>query len=146
MYAPTSGDKVPQRASAQYVSTFFDRFADSFDSTLERLDYAAPQLLYEALVQRVACGRSGLAVLDAGCGTGLCGALLRSTAKFLAGVDQTSTPFRINAHGRYAHAGGYLRDIMESSGFSAVECRSVVLRKEFGNDVKGHLVIGSALS
>jgi predicted TPR repeat methyltransferase len=221
LYAATSRDKVPQRASAQYVSTLFDRFADSFDSTLERLDYAAPQLLHEALVQRVDCGRGGLVVLDAGCGTGLCGALLRSTAKFLAGVDlsgqmlararalnlydelfegelcafmasrpeefdivicadtlvyfgaleepvmaarrclrpsgvfaftvealpeETSTLFRINAHGRYAHAGEYLRDTMESSGFSAVQCRSVVLRKEFGNDVKGYLVIGSALT
>jgi predicted TPR repeat methyltransferase len=33
---------------------------------------------------------------------------------------------------------------MESSGFSAVQCNPVVLRKEAGNDVEGYLVAGSA--
>src|SRR5262249_17988964 len=66
LYAATARDKVPQRASAQYVTTLFDRFADSFDSTLERLDYAAPRLLYEALVHRVGGGRGGLTGRGAG--------------------------------------------------------------------------------
>ncbi|HVN44287.1 MAG TPA: tetratricopeptide repeat protein [Steroidobacteraceae bacterium] len=218
LYAATSGEGVPQRASAQYVRKLFDEFADSFDSNLQGLDYAAPQLLRDALVERTDCGRGGLFVLDAGCGTGLCGVLLRSAAEFLAGVDlsprmlakararnlydelfegelcaymasraqafdvvvcadtliyfgaldeavtaarlclrpkgvfaftvealpeETSTPFRLCAHGRYAHAAGYLRATMESSGFSDVDCRSIVVRKEATNDVRGYLVIGS---
>jgi predicted TPR repeat methyltransferase len=51
----------------------------------------------------------------------------------------SSAPFAIDAHGRYAHAAEYVRGALESSGFSANEYKSVVLRKEFGTDVKGYL-------
>ena len=37
-----------------------------------------------------ACARRGERVLDAGCGTGLCGPLLRPYAKRLVGVDLSS--------------------------------------------------------
>jgi predicted TPR repeat methyltransferase len=60
--------------------------------------------------------------------------------------EGTSAPFRIHGHGRYGHAAGYLRDTMESSGFRDVQCGSVVLRREFGDDVRGYLVIGSVLT
>jgi predicted TPR repeat methyltransferase len=90
MYAAASGKNVSDRCDARYVTALFDDFARSFDATLERLDYAAPKLLSEALAARVPFGQGNLDVLDAGCGTGLCGPLLRSTALFLAGVDLSS--------------------------------------------------------
>jgi predicted TPR repeat methyltransferase len=79
----------------------FDAFADSFDENLSELGYRAPQLLAEAVAEKlgaqiesgraesgqVEMERGGLDILDAGCGTGLCGPLLKSMARTLVGVD-----------------------------------------------------------
>lgn len=79
------GGQVPERASDSYVQHTFDSFAGSFDQVLARLQYRAPQLVADA-VGKVSPGRD-LVVLDAGCGTGLCGPLLRPYAGRLLGVD-----------------------------------------------------------
>jgi predicted TPR repeat methyltransferase len=87
MVAATSGQAVPGRASDAYVQCTFDRFADSFDEVLTRLEYRAPQLLVDSVVRSLGTGQGHLDVLDAGCGTGLCGVLLKSWARRLVGVD-----------------------------------------------------------
>ncbi|HEY0801975.1 MAG TPA: tetratricopeptide repeat protein, partial [Steroidobacteraceae bacterium] len=87
MVAAVTGKDVPPRASAEYVKDLFDRFAESFDHTLKMLDYKAPQMLAEALSGEPEYQRGQARVLDAGCGTGLCAALVRSSARFLVGVD-----------------------------------------------------------
>lgn len=70
-----------------YVRALFDRYADRFDRDLvERLDYHAPTVLRGA-VDAVTGGRTGLRVLDLGCGTGLAGVAFRSMAAELVGVD-----------------------------------------------------------
>jgi predicted TPR repeat methyltransferase len=79
---------APERADDAYVAKTFDDFAGHFDESLARLDYAAPQLLTAALAEVVShFAERRLDVLDAGCGTGLCGPLMRSTARRLVGVD-----------------------------------------------------------
>jgi predicted TPR repeat methyltransferase len=88
--AACSGDIVPARASDEYVRTEFDGFASSFDASLARLDYRAPTLVAEAVVQVFGEPTARLTVLDAGCGTGLCGPLLRPAARVLVGVDLSS--------------------------------------------------------
>ena len=87
LVAAISGEDVPARASDRYVETMFDSFADSFDHKLARLDYQAPQLVGGAVA--LACGMPGpvFEVLDAGCGTGLCGPYLKPIARRLAGID-----------------------------------------------------------
>ena len=87
MAAAYSNEKAPTRAEDEYVAKIFDRFADTFDESLEKLHYAAPGLLTAALTEVIPFTEKRLAVLDAGCGTGLCGPLLRSTARQLVGVD-----------------------------------------------------------
>ncbi len=87
MVAAHSHSQAPARAADEYVATMFDGFAETFDRNLASLNYAAPQLLAAALAEVVRFSESRLAVLDAGCGTGLCGPLLRSTAQKLVGVD-----------------------------------------------------------
>src|SRR5690606_33739696 len=61
-------------------------FSSSFDDQLRALEYRAPELLAAAVLGELPAG-ARLDVLDAGCGTGLCGPLLRSAAARLAGVD-----------------------------------------------------------
>jgi predicted TPR repeat methyltransferase len=87
MAAAFSNANAPARADDAYVAKIFDRFADNFDETLANLHYAAPGLLTAALTEVISFAERRLAVLDAGCGTGLCGPLLRSSARQLVGVD-----------------------------------------------------------
>jgi predicted TPR repeat methyltransferase len=87
LLAACSGRNAPPRAATSYVQTYFDDFADSFDLALEQLDYRAPGLVADALVRSLGSPRSDLHILDAGCGTGLCGPLLRPHAHHLVGVD-----------------------------------------------------------
>ena len=88
MLAACGGSAVPDRASDDYVRGTFDRFASSFDEQLlQRLSYRAPELLAAALNEVLGDATASLEVLDAGCGTGLCGPLLRPYAGRLEGVD-----------------------------------------------------------
>ena len=87
MLAACTGRDVPRRASNGFVERTFDSFASSFEAKLQRLSYRAPALvaamLEDSRLEPLKC----LDVLDAGCGTGLCGPLLASYARKLTGVD-----------------------------------------------------------
>jgi len=88
MLAAMGGAERPSRASDGYVRATFDDFAESFDTNLEELGYAAPKLLFDALTSTAALGAdSRLDLLDIGCGTGLCGPLWRPFSRRLVGVD-----------------------------------------------------------
>ena len=213
MLSALSGEDVPARADDEYLRVLFDRFATSFDDNLTELGYRAPELLASTLGEYVATdGR--LDILDAGCGTGRCGPLLRSMARRLVGVDlspgmidvarprnvydelvvgelvafmssrpaafdvivsadtlvyfgaleeaaatarqcirpggvlaftverlvDAEEPYRIQPHGRYAHREDYVRQVLLNAGFGPVDIKPVVLRRERGEDVHGHLV------
>lgn len=90
MFAATSGKDVPPRASDHYIESTFDGFAASFDAKLGKLGYRAPDLVMAALEQVCAAPAGHLAILDAGCGTGLCGPLVAPYASRIVGVDLSS--------------------------------------------------------
>lgn len=81
------GKDAPPRAADSYVKEMFDEFATSFDTALERLGYQAPKLVADALQTMIGKAEPTRAILDAGCGTGLSGPLLRDYAQSLLGVD-----------------------------------------------------------
>jgi predicted TPR repeat methyltransferase len=87
MLAGCSGRDVPARASDAFIETTFDSFAASFDSKLASLAYRAPALVAEMLAHACVEASRSLDVLDAGCGTGLCGPLVAPYARRLVGVD-----------------------------------------------------------
>lgn len=87
MLAACSGRDVPARASDAFIETTFDSFAASFDSKLASLAYRAPALVAEMLAHAGVEASRSLDVLDAGCGTGLCGPLVAPYARRLVGVD-----------------------------------------------------------
>jgi predicted TPR repeat methyltransferase len=87
LLAANSGEGVPSRAADEYMVELFNGFAADFDEKLAKLDYCAPQLLAERLRAQLGANSPALDILDAGCGTGLCGPLLRPLAARLVGVD-----------------------------------------------------------
>jgi predicted TPR repeat methyltransferase len=87
MLAACSGSNVPSRASNAYVEKTFDDFAASFDSKLAKLSYRAPSIVAAVLTDAYPQPSKQFDVLDAGCGTGLCGPLVVPYARSLVGVD-----------------------------------------------------------
>jgi predicted TPR repeat methyltransferase len=77
----------PAAAPAALVAQLFDKYASSFDEHLTKyLGYRAPQLIFQA-VARAAPAAHNLDILDLGCGTGLCGQMLKPIASSLVGID-----------------------------------------------------------
>jgi predicted TPR repeat methyltransferase len=88
--AGASNGEIPSRASDAYVRILFDSVAEGFDRSLGGLKYCAPELVANALNAAAATGSHVPlfpVVLDAGCGTGLCGPPLRALCRTLVGVD-----------------------------------------------------------
>lgn len=86
LLAACAADPAYERASEVYIRRLFDHYAPLFDDSLARLQYRAPELIANQLADFGVPNRS-LNILDAGCGTGLCGVLLKPFAAFLVGVD-----------------------------------------------------------
>jgi predicted TPR repeat methyltransferase len=84
--ASVGARSVPPTAPPHYVESLFDAYADEFDKhLLGVLCYQAHTALIGGL-RGVAPRRFGLA-LDLGCGTGLCGPLIKPLAERLVGID-----------------------------------------------------------
>ena len=86
MRAAYTQQDVPPAASEAHVRQTFDAFADHFDRTMARLRCRSPRLVAVAMEAAFRDKRK-LRILDAGCGTGVCGPLLKRRAARLVGVD-----------------------------------------------------------
>ena len=84
-----TAEAAPTLAPRQYVEQLFDDYADDFAGHLvQSLRYTGHELLVSWLQKRHS--RLGK-VLDVGCGTGLCGRLVRPMADYLAGIDLSAS-------------------------------------------------------
>ena len=93
--AACAGDNSQRRAPDGYIELVFDNFASRFDAKLAGLGYRAPQLIAELLGRRLPTPARALQVADAGCGTGLCGPLVRAWAARLVGIDLSAGMMRL---------------------------------------------------
>lgn len=82
-----TGELSLPRASDEYICKTFDSFSDSFDMVLKGLEYKAPFLVADAVKEIQSKAEKVLDIIDAGCGTGLCGPLIKPFAAKLVGVD-----------------------------------------------------------
>lgn len=95
--AACSGVDVPARAADAYVEAYFAEFAEAFEKQLvESISYQVPALVGAAL-KDLAIPAHALAILDAGCGTGLCGSYLAPYARRLTGVDLSQRSLAVAA-------------------------------------------------
>jgi predicted TPR repeat methyltransferase len=100
MLSANSSEPMPEsldRAPDDYVEAIFDGFASKFDERLASLDYQAPRLVADALLADLDDLSGPIRILDAGCGTGLCGPYLRDRAATLEGVDLSATMLELAA-------------------------------------------------
>lgn len=87
LLATCGATPMPARASDEYLRAAFDQFAPSFEARLAKLEYQVPQLLVQTWRQCIDTASDRVQALDAGCGTGLLGALLRPLVGQLVGID-----------------------------------------------------------
>lgn len=119
---------APRRPPRHYVEALFDGYADAFDGHLQRsLRYDAPQVL----VPRIAEGRHFAHALDLGCGTGLCGPLLRPHARHLTGVDLSANMLE-KAAARGVYDTLEQSDVADFLGESSAQYDAVVAADVFG--------------
>jgi predicted TPR repeat methyltransferase len=79
-------EQTPGMAPQGYVADLFDNYADRFDAVLvDSLQYRTPELLVDLLMRDTPPAPQD--ILDLGCGTGLCGPLLKPIARCLTGID-----------------------------------------------------------
>ncbi len=84
--AAIRGDTM-ERATDEYVREHFDSFSRTFDDVLKGLQYKAPEIV-AGVVDELMEGRPPVPdVVDLGCGTGLCGPLIRKHCGKLTGID-----------------------------------------------------------
>jgi predicted TPR repeat methyltransferase len=96
-------EATAETAPPEFVRELFDQYAHGFDEHLTgRLGYRAPALVAQALQP---LGLAGVQAVDLGCGTGLCGPLLRPLAARLEGVDLSGAMLT------HAHARGVYDDL-----------------------------------
>ncbi len=120
MLAACTGRAIPARASDGFVQKTFDSFAASFESKLERLSYRAPSLVAAMVEASGIEPLKQLDVLDAGCGTGLCGPLVAPYARRLVGIDlsagmlEQARQKNVYDTVERAELTGYLRDHREA--------------------------------
>ena len=91
LLAAVKHDK-PDAPPADYVTKLFDGYAQTFEQHLvEVLQYRAPEQVCAAVLQVAGSQASAWRVIDLGCGTGLCGPLIRRAASHLIGVDLSAS-------------------------------------------------------
>lgn len=92
----------PPRAPDAFITQLYGQFASFYDENMSgELEYQAPDAI-GGLVERTFGGRRNLDVIELGCGTGLCGVVLRPWARQLTGVDLSPAMLdRARARGLY---------------------------------------------
>lgn len=87
----------PMQLPPGSIASLFDRYAESFEEHLRgKLQYRLPEMIADAIMAFYIKNPPPTApdVLDLGCGTGICGSLLRPRAGLLAGVDASPEMIR----------------------------------------------------
>jgi len=86
--ASVQAGTTPPSPPADYVAGLFDQYAGEFDRHLVgQLGYQAHRQLVDRLIATQGGDARYASALDLGCGTGLCGPLVRPIVAALSGVD-----------------------------------------------------------
>lgn len=87
MAAAITRDTPPALPDPSYIARLFDRTAGHYDQSLAGVQYRGPAVLSEGLAALGIGPGAALAVLDAGCGSGLAAPVLAPVSARLDGLD-----------------------------------------------------------
>ncbi len=107
--AAVGSGAAPATPPRDYVAGLFDGYADEFDSHLVgQLRYQAHRQLVDRLAAHSGGDERWESALDLGCGTGLCGPLIKPRVARLTGVDLSARMIEkarsLGVYDRLAHA------------------------------------------
>ena len=107
--ASVQAGTAPPSPPSAYVAGLFDHYAEEFDSHLVgQLGYQAHRQVVDRLVAAQGADARFESALDLGCGTGLCGPLVRPMVAALTGVDLSARMLEkaraLGVYDRLAHA------------------------------------------
>lgn len=93
--AQLTGKTLPDRTAPNYIYNTYANRAETWDKAVSATaDYNAPALAAD-MVKRFYNGEKPYTLMDAGCGTGLVGELLRKDAKQMDGIDLSPDMLKI---------------------------------------------------
>jgi predicted TPR repeat methyltransferase len=132
---------MPERASDQFIDRIYAICAGRWDNAAGPHPYRGAQLVADKV------GGHGLDVLDAGCGTGLVGALVRDRARRVVGVDLSAAMLDLakskNVYDEL-HQGDLISFMRErSQTCDVVTCAATLIH--FGDLGPAFMAAGSAL-
>lgn len=83
-----SKDEKIKESPSEYIRSLFDAYAPHYEAhLLQVLNYILPQHIYSSIKLLKDDEYQTWNILDLGCGTGLCGALLKAPGNSLTGID-----------------------------------------------------------
>ncbi len=118
--APADADQ------GKMAAAIFDKFASDYDEVLASIGNNGPQLIGKMLEALPMARKGSMQVLDAGCGTGLCGDILKPYAKNLQGAD-ISVPMLERAKKRNLYHGLTRTDLNQPATIPAGPFDLIVL-------------------
>lgn len=95
LQASLTQHSAPDRAPPGYIAQLFDHYAHHYDTHLDYLRYQFPKELQHLL--SLYAPKQAERALDLGCGSGLCGPMLRPYVHELIGVDLSPAMLRLAA-------------------------------------------------
>ena len=122
----------PDAPPPVYITSLFDEYARNFEKHLvDMLQYRAPEQVCAAVLELAGARATNLRVIDLGCGTGLCGPLIRHAACHLVGVD-LSAPMLDEARAKSVYDELTLGDVAQVLGgyadaFDLALCTDVMI-------------------
>ncbi len=94
MLAAITEKRAPDRMPAECVAALFDQRAEWYDMIAGYQRSRTAEVFQELLLENAGPPAANLQVLDAGCGTGMLGSLLRGWSSRLVGVDLSAEMLR----------------------------------------------------
>lgn len=130
LLAGLGGQPLPERLSVTFVNRLYAKRALEWDRLMTEGNYRGAHLVVEALTRFAPQDRQ-LEILDAGCGTGLVGELLRGSARSLVGVD-LSNEMLARAATKGAYSSLHRDDLVEfltahPASYDAVTCAATLI-------------------
>jgi predicted TPR repeat methyltransferase len=130
LLAALGAGRVPDGAPPAYVQRLFDQYAADFEAhLLGALAYRGHETLVRLLLAQAQPSTGFASALDLGCGSGLCGPLLRPHAARLEGVDLSSDMLA------QAGARGCYDQLVHGELLSHLQCRAAQLDLVLAADV-----------